>query len=100
MKRSTLPLLFVSLLAVGCVSQERYDLQVKAANDARADAQACRALEQKDRDALAKLDADDRSVRDLLAARDKSAAGRAKNRRIEITLQPNIDELVAVPDVK
>ncbi|HEY2406604.1 MAG TPA: OmpA family protein [Polyangiaceae bacterium] len=27
-----------------------------------------------------------------------SADGKAKNRRIEITLQPNIDELVAVPD--
>ena len=29
-----------------------------------------------------------------------SAQNRAKNSRIEITLQPNIDELVAVPDVK
>ncbi len=26
--------------------------------------------------------------------------GRAKNRRIEITLQPNLDELVAAPDIK
>ena len=33
---------------------------------------------------------------DPIAAND-DAAGRAKNRRIEITLQPNIDELVAVP---
>jgi chemotaxis protein MotB len=33
-------------------------------------------------------------------APNDTAASRAKNRRIEITLQPNIDELVAVPDVK
>lgn len=36
---------------------------------------------------------------DPIAAND-SAASRAKNRRIEITLQPNIDELVAVPGAK
>jgi len=29
-----------------------------------------------------------------------STDGRAKNRRIEVILQPNLDELVAVPDVK
>jgi chemotaxis protein MotB len=33
-------------------------------------------------------------------APNDSSSSRAKNRRIEITLQPNIDELVAVPDVK
>jgi chemotaxis protein MotB len=31
---------------------------------------------------------------------NESAEGRAKNRRIEITLQPNLDELVAAPDIK
>jgi chemotaxis protein MotB len=31
---------------------------------------------------------------------NETADGRAKNRRIEITLQPNLDELVAAPDVK
>jgi chemotaxis protein MotB len=31
---------------------------------------------------------------------NETAESRAKNRRIEITLQPNIDELVAVPDAK
>jgi chemotaxis protein MotB len=36
---------------------------------------------------------------DPLVAND-SPANKAKNRRIEITLQPNIDELVAVPDAK
>ncbi len=36
---------------------------------------------------------------DPIAAND-TPAGRAKNRRIEITLQPNIDELVAVPEAK
>jgi chemotaxis protein MotB len=36
---------------------------------------------------------------DPIASND-SAGSRAKNRRIEITLQPNIDELVAVPGVK
>jgi chemotaxis protein MotB len=36
---------------------------------------------------------------DPIAANDTDA-GRTKNRRIEITLQPNIDELVAVPDAK
>ena len=30
-------------------------------------------------------------------ASNEDAAGRARNRRIEITLQPQIDELVAVP---
>jgi chemotaxis protein MotB len=33
-------------------------------------------------------------------ANNESAEGRAKNRRIEITLQPNLDELVAAPDIK
>ena len=33
-------------------------------------------------------------------ASNEAPDGRAKNRRIEITLQPNIDELVAVPDAK
>jgi chemotaxis protein MotB len=33
-------------------------------------------------------------------APNDTPANRAKNRRIEITLQPNIDELVAVPEVK
>lgn len=33
-------------------------------------------------------------------AGNESADGRAKNRRIEITLQPNLDELVAAPDLK
>ena len=36
---------------------------------------------------------------DAIAPND-TPAGRAKNRRIEITLQPNIDELVAVPETK
>ncbi len=36
----------------------------------------------------------------IIVAPNDTAASRAKNRRIEITLQPNIDELVAVPDVK
>jgi chemotaxis protein MotB len=36
---------------------------------------------------------------DPIAPND-TAAGRAKNRRTEISLQPNIDELVALPDVK
>ncbi len=31
---------------------------------------------------------------------NEAADGRAKNRRIEITLQPNLDELVAAPDIK
>lgn len=31
---------------------------------------------------------------------NKSDEGRRRNRRIEITLQPNIDELVAVPEAK
>jgi chemotaxis protein MotB len=31
-------------------------------------------------------------------ASNDNAAGRAKNRRTEITVQPNIDELVAVPE--
>jgi chemotaxis protein MotB len=33
-------------------------------------------------------------------ASNASAEGRAKNRRIEITLQPNIDELVSVPSAR
>jgi chemotaxis protein MotB len=33
-------------------------------------------------------------------ASNEMADGRAKNRRIEITLQPNLDELVAAPVVK
>jgi chemotaxis protein MotB len=33
-------------------------------------------------------------------ASNEAPSGRAKNRRIEITLQPNIDELVAVPEAK
>jgi chemotaxis protein MotB len=36
---------------------------------------------------------------DPVASNDK-ADGRAKNRRIEIALQPNLDELVAAPVVK
>lgn len=36
---------------------------------------------------------------DPVAGND-SSQGRARNRRIEITLQPNIDELVAVPEAK
>jgi chemotaxis protein MotB len=36
---------------------------------------------------------------DPIASND-SPQGRTRNRRIEIALQPNIDELVAVPDVK
>ena len=36
---------------------------------------------------------------DPVASND-TEAGRSKNRRIEITLQPNIDELVAVPDIR
>jgi chemotaxis protein MotB len=36
---------------------------------------------------------------DPVAAND-AADGRARNRRIEITLQPNLDELVAAPEVK
>lgn len=36
---------------------------------------------------------------DPVASND-AAEGRAKNRRIEIALQPNLDELVAAPDVK
>jgi chemotaxis protein MotB len=31
---------------------------------------------------------------------NETPEGRAKNRRIEITLQPNLDELVAAPDIK
>jgi chemotaxis protein MotB len=33
-------------------------------------------------------------------APNDAPANKAKNRRIEITLQPNIEELVAIPDVK
>jgi chemotaxis protein MotB len=33
-------------------------------------------------------------------ASNETAEGRTKNRRIEITLQPNLDELVAAPDLK
>ncbi len=33
-------------------------------------------------------------------ASNESPEGRAKNRRIEVTLQPNIDELVSVPNVR
>ena len=33
-------------------------------------------------------------------ASNGDAKGRARNRRIEITLQPNVDELVAVPDAR
>jgi len=36
---------------------------------------------------------------DPIASNDDSK-GRARNRRIEITLQPNVDEMVAVPDSK
>jgi len=36
---------------------------------------------------------------DPVASNDNES-GRSKNRRIEITLQPNIDELVAVPDTR
>jgi flagellar motor protein MotB len=36
---------------------------------------------------------------DPVAAND-TAEGKAKNRRIELTLQPNIDELVAVPQTQ
>jgi chemotaxis protein MotB len=36
---------------------------------------------------------------DPLSGND-TAKGRAQNRRIEITLQPNVDEFVSVPDVK
>ena len=33
-------------------------------------------------------------------APNENPKGRAQNRRIEITLQPNVDEMVAVPDVR
>jgi chemotaxis protein MotB len=36
---------------------------------------------------------------DPVAAND-NPKGRASNRRIEITLQPNVDEMVSVPDVR
>ena len=36
---------------------------------------------------------------DPIAPNDNEA-GRAQNRRIEITLQPNIEELVAAPELK
>jgi chemotaxis protein MotB len=36
---------------------------------------------------------------DPVASND-APEGRAKNRRIEITLQPNLDELVVAPQVK
>jgi len=36
---------------------------------------------------------------DPVAAND-SPEGRAKNRRIELTLQPNLDELVAAPALR
>jgi chemotaxis protein MotB len=36
---------------------------------------------------------------DAVASND-TPDGRAKNRRLEITLQPNLDELVAAPDIK
>jgi chemotaxis protein MotB len=32
-------------------------------------------------------------------ATNDSDKGRAKNRRTEITLQPNIDELIAIPEL-
>jgi chemotaxis protein MotB len=36
---------------------------------------------------------------DPIASND-SPDGKAKNRRIELTLQPNLDELVATPSIK
>jgi hypothetical protein len=40
-----------------------------------------------------------RCAHDLPSARaNDTAAGKARNRRTEITVQPNIDEIVAVPE--
>jgi hypothetical protein len=33
-------------------------------------------------------------------ASNEDPNGRAKNRRIEITVQPNVDEIVAVPEAR
>jgi hypothetical protein len=73
-----LPLMALSIGA--CVPQGKYDAALKDAQTAHADSQRCAG-----------------DVAALRAQVDHTPDGRAKNRRTEITLEPNINELVAIP---
>jgi chemotaxis protein MotB len=85
-------LVVLSLVFAGCVSQERFDLETKAANEARADALACHTAEQRDRADLAKLGADYSAAKDLVSTREKSLAEATASGR---DIQTKLDEATA-----
>jgi len=95
MMTKTIFALTVVLLGSGCVSKDRYDVQVKSTHDAQADAQTCHAAEEKDRAEIArlnKIDADYKHLYELHEAQNKTLEEATKR---GADAQAKLDEFTA-----